>query len=346
MNKQERHNQILTRIAVGRPDEKVRTNELANEFNVSEVTIRRDLQELSNAGSIVRTYGGVVIPSPTINPMKPIGILLAYNYGKFSNPFFNELLEGADNALHHLGYHPVFVKKTTEVETQEQIERLIQQYKIEGLLTIGKLSRQKHQLWRSLIPIRVTLTGLIDEETDAVLVGGFNGMQDMVRHLASRGHDRVGFIMRHDHVTHGNERLRGYLNGVKELQLDDDPDLVVKVMYEGVTKPAEIGKEGAQRLLGLNKPPTAIMCISDVIALGAMQWLQIEGYSIPEDVAITGFDNIEEANLVYPPLTTVHVHKSYLGRLAAEQLHRRFEHPDDPPIRIFVPTSLVIRLSS
>jgi DNA-binding LacI/PurR family transcriptional regulator len=346
MNKQERHNQILTRIAAGRPDEKVRTSELANELNVSNVTIRRDLQELSDSGAIVRTYGGVKIPRPTFNSMEPIGILLGFNYGKFSNPFFNELLEGADNALHHLGYHPVFVKNTTEVETQEQIEHLIQQHRIKGLLIIGKLSKQKHQLWRSLNPITVNLAGLIDEETDAVLVSGFNGMQEMVRHLASRGHDRVGFIMRHDHGIHNNERLRGYLKGVKELQLDDDPELVVKVVYEGVTKPAQIGKEGAQRLLSLKKPPTAIMCISDVIALGAMQWLQIEGYSIPEDVAITGFDNIEGANLVYPPLTTVHVHKSYLGRLAVEQLHRRIEHPDDPPIRIFTPTSLVIRLSS
>lgn len=91
--------------------------------------------------------------------------------------------------------------------------------------------------------------------------------------------------------------------------------------------------------------PDAIMCASDAIALGALQWLQANGYRIPDDVAVTGFDNIPDASLTYPPLTTVHLHKHLLGRLAAEQLHRCIEHPNDPPLIVVTPTSLVIRRS-
>jgi LacI family transcriptional regulator len=87
------------------------------------------------------------------------------------------------------------------------------------------------------------------------------------------------------------------------------------------------------------------MCASDAIALGAMQWLQANGYNIPKDVAVTGFDNIPDAQLAYPPLTTVHLHKRLMGRLAAEQLHRCIECPDDPPLTVVTPTSLVVRSS-
>ena len=58
-------------------------------------------------------------------------------------------------------------------------------------------------------------------------------------------------------------------------------------------------------------------------------------------MAVTGFDNVNDAGIAYPPLTTVHTHKHLLGRLAAEQLHRRIENPDDPPLKIVTPTELV-----
>ena len=346
MNKQERQTQILTHITEVRPEQLVSTRELADEFNVSEITMRRDLQELADEGLIHRQHGGVMLPKSPIHLTQSIGILLVYDYGKFSNPFFNELLEGADTELQRIGYHLSFVKTITEINTPEQIQNLIQQQPIKGLLIIGGLDSGNLKVWESLVPNIVMTLALINENDDTILFDGSGGMRKMVAHLKDLGHERIGFVTQHNFHNLVDDRLTGYRIGIADHDLDTDPSLVVDVPPSFPRIPAKIGRDGAEKLMALDNPPTAIMCLSDLIALGAMQWLQVNGYRIPQDVAVTGFDNIPDSSLAFPALTTIHVHKSYLGKLAVQQLHKRINHPDDPPIVITTPTSLVIRQSS
>ena len=119
--------------------------------------------------------------------------------------------------------------------------------------------------------------------------------------------------------------------------------VVVPFGIDGWTR--AIGHSGAQELMSLPKPPDAIVCASDLIAIGAMQWLHLHGRRVPDDVAVTGFDNITEASFAIPPLTTVHVHKQRMGELAAERVVRRIEDPDEIPLFIKTPTHLVVRQS-
>ncbi len=346
MNKQERHTQILSHITEVRPDALISTRELAEEFNVSEITMRRDLQELADEGLIHRQHGGVTLPKVNNPTLQTIGILLVYDYGKFSNPFFNELLEGADTELQAQGYHLGFVKTITEVNTPDDIQALIQQHPIKGLLIIGGLHADNLKVWESLVPnIILTLT-YINENNDTILFDGSGGMRKMVEHLKDKGHQRIGFVIQENFHNNIDDRVNGYRAGIAEHGLDDDPELFVQVQATFPRIPVKIGREGAEKLMALDNPPTAIMCSSDLIALGAMQWLQVNGYQIPEDVAVTGFDNIPDASVAFPALTTVHVHKSYLGKLAVQQLHRRIENPETPALVITTPTSLVIRQSS
>jgi len=74
-------------------------------------------------------------------------------------------------------------------------------------------------------------------------------------------------------------------------------------------------------------------------------YLYRNGYRVPDDIAVTGFDNIPDAEFTFPPLTTVNVHKVLLGELAAERIVRRIENPDEVYLHILVPTSLIIRQS-
>jgi LacI family transcriptional regulator len=98
-------------------------------------------------------------------------------------------------------------------------------------------------------------------------------------------------------------------------------------------------------LMEQHQPPDAIDCASDHIAIGAMQWLNQNGYRVPDDVAITGFDNIPGSEFTIPPLTTVHVHKELMGALAVERAIRQIENPGEVPLQITTPTSIVIRQS-
>lgn len=345
MRKQERLQRILERITVDKTGALLSTRVLAEEFEVSEITIRRDLQELSDAGLIHRRHGGVQPATARVNGIRYIGIIVVSFHGKYSHPFYNELLEGAQDGLEHLGYVPAFIKTFVEVNTSEQIQELSQLYPISGLLILGELNLESCERWRRFTPHVVSAPSVISPDVTAITYDGFQAMRALVGHLAELGHRRIGLIIGQSDPTQMDNRMRGYLAGVAEYGLAQDANLVSSVMHGLERLPARIGREGAERLMNLANPPDAIMCASDVIALGAMQWLQANGYAIPNDVAVTGFDNIPDAEIAYPPLTTVHLHKHLLGRLAAEHLHRRIEQPDDPSLTVFTPTSLVIRRS-
>ncbi len=345
MNKHKRQEQILERIRANARNGVLSTRVLADEFDVSEITVRRDLQNLADAGLIQRRHGGAIKPFTRSEGLRYVGILMVSYEGKFSNPFFNELLEGADSRLQALGYHPAFVKTFVEVSTKEQIQELSQTHSIDGLLILGGLDHETINVWKAVTPNVVVTPTAVGTHVDTVVVDSETSMRSMVNHLARLGHKRIGFVMGQELAERVPYRVRGYRAGIAAQGLVFDPDLLVESMHTIRRLPAEIGESGARRLMGLPNPPEAIMCSSDLIALGALRWLQSQGYSVPQDIAITGFDNLFDASIAYPPLTTVNVHKRLLGRLAAEQLHRRIENPGDPPLKIVTPTELVVRTS-
>ena len=104
MNKNQRQHHIIQLIQQSNEQKMLETRELAEQFGVSEMTVRRDFQELSHKGLVRRQHGGV---SQSVTPRKlerkEIGILLAFSTGKYSDPFFNAVLEGADRKLQELG---------------------------------------------------------------------------------------------------------------------------------------------------------------------------------------------------------------------------------------------------
>src|SRR5260221_7472157 len=92
---------------------------------------------------------------------------------------------------------------------------------------------------------------------------------------------------------------------------------------KGVNKSSADGYRACQRLLATGRPFTAIFCANDEGAVGAMRALHQAGLTVPEDVSVVGFDDIEVAQHLIPPLTTVHVHKEAIGSLAVQRLRAR-----------------------
>jgi LacI family transcriptional regulator len=106
------------------------------------------------------------------------------------------------------------------------------------------------------------------------------------------------------------------------------------------------GFTATERLLQLPEPPDAITCASDVMAIAAMVAIEKAGLRVPEDIAVTGFDDAPFAATVKPSLTTVRQDAIGLGTAAAEGILRMLERPDEPPPALVLPTELVIRDSS
>jgi LacI family transcriptional regulator len=130
------------------------------------------------------------------------------------------------------------------------------------------------------------------------------------------GHRRIGMISA---LATGNDRARDRIEGVRAALHDHGLDPTTLRLIETPYSIAN-GAEAMAQLLAAPTPPTAVICGNDVLAVGALQMARKQGLRVPEDVSITGFDDIELATVVDPPLTTVHVPHREMGREAARML--------------------------
>ncbi len=339
MKKENRQNHILQLI--GQSDGHLGTRELARYFGVSEMTVRRDLQELSQDGLLRRQHGGASVMLQKQDTLhKQIGIVLVSATGKYRDPFFNAILEGADRKLQELGYRISYINTRSEISTAAQAHDLLQSNPVDGIILVGYIGEESVEYLKSNVRALIQTKEAIAPDLDTVYFDGYHGIRQMIDHLVKLGYKRLGFI-----TGEYDLRQKAFTEGVQAHGLPDDDDLHVIVPYglDGWTP--ELGHIGAKQLMELPEPPNAIVCASDRIAIGAIQWLHQHHFHVPDDVAVTGFDNITESAFTVPSLTTVHVHKQLMGELAAERAVKRIENKDEVPLFILTPTFLVIRQS-
>jgi LacI family repressor for deo operon, udp, cdd, tsx, nupC, and nupG len=165
-----------------------------------------------------------------------------------------------------------------------------------------------------------------------------------VRYLSGLGHQRIALISSSNNDTSTIERMKGFNDTLRELGLAARVDYI---QYADANYSSQSGFEATQKLLELDDRPTAIFCISDMIALGAIRAAARKKLRVPEDLSVVGFDNIELSSMFYPSITTINQPCYEMGVLATKQLMDAigsFEHWN--PREIFVEHTLVERESS
>ncbi|MCA0452560.1 MAG: substrate-binding domain-containing protein [Chloroflexi bacterium] len=343
MNKTERQNHIIQLIEQSPEKHLIETRHLAEQFGVSEMTVRRDFQELSYKGLVKRQHGGVSQSATAVlKEKREIGVLLAFIKGKYSDPFFNAVLEGVDHKLQELGCRLAYIKPHNELNTAAQARDLLKANPTDGIIFLGPLPKADSMAYlKENLHALVATTESISSEYDTITFDGYHGIRDIVDHLVQSGYRRLGFI-----TGHHDFRRKAFLDGVKAHALPSEAELCVTVPFGDDGWTPKLGHLGAEHLLKLSKPPDAIVCASDLIAIGAIQWLHQHNIRVPNDIAVTGFDDIPESAFTTPALTSVHVHKHLIGELAVERVVKRIEDPAVIALRIQTPTHLVIRQSS
>jgi DNA-binding LacI/PurR family transcriptional regulator/DNA-binding CsgD family transcriptional regulator len=339
--KEERQHQIVQLIEQSNGRYMLSTQELARRFGVSEMTIRRDLQLLAQEGLLRRQHGGAsLIPHRQGQIRKEIGIILVSATGKYSDPFFSSILEGADYRLQELGYRISYINMRSAIRTAAQARDLLRSNPVDGIILFGYVEDEGIEYLRNNVRAIIKTVETHENNLDAVSFDGYGGIKQMVEHLVRLGYRRLGFI-----TGRSDMREQGFIDAVQAHGLPDDDELRVLVEFglDGWTP--DLGHIGAAQLMQQSVPPDAIVCASDRIAIGAIQWLHQHDFRVPGQVAVTGFDNITESAFTVPSLTTVHVHKQLMGRLVAERAVARIENEDEIPLLIQTPTYLVIRQS-
>lgn len=237
-----------------------------------------------------------------------------------SNYYYMETVHGISEYAYEMGYD-ILLSETQEDVTR-QIDALL---KVKNHMADGAIimeSTIKDKLLMSLekeYPVIQCSVYAGDAPVPFVSVDNVKGGYIGARFLIGRGHTRIAFIGTSNSAKYNADRRQGFLQGVAESGIVQDPGLLVH---------SPLGFEGggiAPELMRLPQPPTAMFFTSDMQAIGALRSLREAGYSVPQDVAVLGFDNIEICRVVSPGLTTVSQPMREIGREAARLLIERIK---------------------
>lgn len=257
---------------------------------------------------------------------RSLGLVLQLSDHDAHRPFLTEFLAGVTTAASMEGYTLTVASADEPHEVIQTFRQLLNDGKADGfILPRAKANDERVQVLRDM-NVPFVLYGRQDHSTGCAWfdIRGEVAMAHAVRHLAGLGHQRIAFINGGAIYAYSKLRLEGFLQGLAEHDLTPDPDLLIE---DAVS--IEDGARTAGRLLDLPDRPTAIVCAVDQVALGAYRAARERGLSIGEDVSITGYDGIAEAERDVPPLTTFAVDNGAAGERLAKLLIRRLR--GEPP---------------
>lgn len=202
------------------------------------------------------------------------------------------------------------------------------------------------QLARVRVMAPVVLLGerVNDGPFDHVAIDNVFAARCAVEHLIGLGRRRIAALGHQPFETGATAQLRtgGYRQALEAAGLPYDRRFVAQAQHFHL----EDGAEAMRKLLALAKPPDAVFCYNDLLAVGAIRTLLRAGVKVPDDMAVVGFDDIEEGRYLTPSLTTISPDKRAIASLAVEQLFKRLDGDTSAPVNIEVPYQLEVREST
>lgn len=238
-----------------------------------------------------------------------------------TNPFFPMMARGIEDKAKMLGYGVVMCNTDDNAESELQQLNFLTSKMIDGIIFIRSLreSSMKRAL-QSKVPIVIADRDIkvASDGIGQVFVDTVGGIQLATNVLLNSGCRRIGFISAQQDIE--ENRFDGYRRALAKAQISFDEGWVYTDRYN-----VETGREGIKSIFR-HGGADGIVCGNDLIAFGAIQELKDEGYQIPEEVKVIGFDNIYFSQYTEPPLTTIEQPAYEIGQCAAEMLIENILH--------------------
>ncbi|WP_158970079.1 LacI family DNA-binding transcriptional regulator [Paraglaciecola sp. L3A3] len=255
------------------------------------------------------------------------------------------IIRAIERGAQSAGYS-ILLGDTQGVEEMEQhYADLVTHGQADGILLFGSRLPFKIDpnlpLGPQLPPLVNGNEGIESDEIVKVAVDNVAAAKAAVDYLISIGHKRIAAITGPNDVPSSNKRIKGYFQALDEASITADSSLLIEGNYD-----VKSGVDCAQKLLLLHQRPTAIFCFNDDMAIGAMQFLQQQGFKIPEDISVMGFDDINYAEYVTPSLSTVHQPLQEIGETCINLLLKQLRGEKVEPGSQYLPFTLKIRNST
>ena len=236
---------------------------------------------------------------------------------QIDDPFWSEVLEGVDTVLLSEGYSLFIAATHNEKQREKEVVQAMVERGVDGVLLLSPNFREEQCRFLNSydLPMVMVNNEGVGECRYFISNDDEYGARLITKHLIDLGHTRLAYLGK-QHSASNRNRLAGFRTEMHAARLPIDK----KLIYHTSAGNPIGGEEGAEYLLSLDEIPSGIVCYNDFLAVGVYNVLQEKGLRIPQDVSVTGFDNILIAAYLYPPLTTFHQMKFELGQGAARMM--------------------------
>ena len=276
-----------------------------------------------------------------------VGVFLETGEGHpdVQHPFFHEVLGGLKHFAGGAGYDLLLFASERPGHgygTHSYLKR-VRHHNVDGAVLFGMDADdpEVRRLVRSDVPTVGVDLEVAGPNTSLVISDNEAGSAAAVRHLHELGHRRIAHITGLLDKRPGAERMRGYRRELQRLGVAPRDEYVAYGDFY-----VDSGSAAMQTLLALDEPPTAIVAAADTMALGAIRAAREAGLEVPRDLSVVGFDDIQLAEYLHPPLTTLRQQKAALGVEAGRALLRLIDGEDDVPAAYTLPVELIVRAST
>jgi DNA-binding LacI/PurR family transcriptional regulator len=320
--------------------------DVAKRANVSPSTVSRALQDHPRIGAetkkrvqaLAKEMGYIpntVAKSLVANQTWTIGIELA----AISDPFMGRVVEGVEQAAIEVGFN-VFVS-TSQHDHQRGIAgiEMLQQRRVDGIIVLAShLFYQYPQFFeRSTVPIVFINEQKPGKTMHFVSIDDVQGAQLAVEHLLALGHRRIGYVGVTNRAKSNQYRLKGYQDALEAADVASDPALIFT--SNTIKDDAKVGEASLEPLLAAGA--TAVFCYNDTTAMGLLAACHKRGLFVPDNLSVIGFDDIDMAAYIYPPLTTIRQPRFELGQRAMQMMLNLLD--GQKPDNQILPGELVVR---
>jgi len=266
-----------------------------------------------------------------------LGVLLTTG---LAHPFFSNIMVGMEQALKARGYDLIYLAQLSYHNREYSFVRHCQSRNVEGVVVFGFQPDDMDfaELIESGIPAVFIDLDMLGPRACYISSDNESGIGQAVGYLNGLGHRRIALISDLPDSYVGRLRLQGYRNGLQAAGMSYEPQLVAYSDYS-----RENGREAMRTLLAASTPPTAVVCCSDYGAVGAIDAIREAGLSVPDDISVIGFDDLEIARNVRPALTTVRQDMAAIGRTSVELLDDMIAGDASPSRAVIMPTELILR---
>mgnify|MGYP005849383977 CR=1 FL=1 len=319
---------------------------LCAEFNIARGTLRQALQTLEAEGYLRRAQGRgtfIKLPSEARAPDRDRLRQMAFVVPYVRDSSVLDILMGFQSVAEAAGYSVVFNHVNNDKRQQDQVLEMLAGKGIAGIALypidsdhVGVIA----DLVRNRYPLVLVDRYLKMLPTDYIITDHFGGALRGTHYILSQGHTRVGFVTWLSPAVSMEHRYLGYAQALRERGLPLEDSLICHV--EGYPT---VDLTPLKAYLMSDTRPTAIFAANDQIAVALYRAAGALGLSIPGDIAVVGFDNLDIAAGLEPPLTTVAQPFTTLGVQAANLLLRRISGEAGGFAQVALPTELIVRSS-